>query len=212
MKQKSLFGLILALLLAVSELTAQGWRFPNCDDWEVTDITFTNNQDSILVTVFNDCDTCYQYAYTGIRIYRNNDTLASNQYSFVEMSPDNNSALTYKVKVLIPFSIGNTIRVQMTAGICDSIPINNTLLGMDWTKNDKSKLVITPNPTREFVKIVSQEAIHILNVTIYDMHAKPIKYIEGNESNISVRDLADGIYFIVVQTEKDIISKKLIVN
>lgn len=212
MKLKIILAFNVLMLITGYKLSAQNWRFPDCRDLEITDLKFNDNQDSIYVTVHNDCDTCVQHFYTGIKVYENEDTLASNQYSTNQRTPNNNSEFTYKVKVLAQFSITSLVRLEMTSGICDSLSISNMVLGVNNVTNDRVRFEIAPNPADDFVEILNLKGDIILNIRIYDMNSKVVKWIEDDLNELSIQALPNGVYYIVIQTEKDVISKKLIVN
>ncbi len=97
LKYKFLYYLSLILLFSISDnIYSQSWRFPDCNDLSVTKIEFIDTQhDTLLVSVFNECDTCYQHVYTGLMAYQNNDTLAIDKELLSRPSPPNNSELNY---------------------------------------------------------------------------------------------------------------------
>ena len=70
---------------------------------------------------------------------------------------------------------------------------------------------IFPNPTNDFINIVSQEEV---NVTIYDALGKEVyflKNIYGNK-NIDLNGFNNGIYFLKIEMGDKIFSEKIILN
>ncbi len=120
---KNLIVLILFSLLMVTA-PAQVVHFPSCEDLTITKMQFdqTTDKDTLYVTVYNDCDTCNQAAYTGILVVANDDTLATTRTLISRPSPANNSFFTYN---LYPkngkFGLSTSLKVEMYL-VCDSIP------------------------------------------------------------------------------------------
>ncbi|MDR2010265.1 MAG: T9SS type A sorting domain-containing protein [Bacteroidales bacterium] len=70
---------------------------------------------------------------------------------------------------------------------------------------------IYPNPTMGELKIMSKES-KINAVVICDINGRILKQIESPSSEIDVRDLSIGVYFIKIITEEGEITKKIIKN
>lgn len=121
----------LLILIAVSALavnvSAQAVHFPSCDDLEVTNMQFDNTtgHDTLYVSVYNDCDTCDQMAYTGLIVVSEGDTLAMSRTRGNEQSPENNTSRTYALLTNNgKFDLhASSLKVAMYL-VCDSIPIS----------------------------------------------------------------------------------------
>jgi len=118
---------IITIFLIVNEANAQSWRFPDCRDLEVTEINFINI-DTMLVTVYNHCDTCDQHVYTGLIAYLNEDTVAIEDVLGSKPNPANNDEYTYTLLPQKPFQISNDLWFEMAYGLCDSLKFADNLV------------------------------------------------------------------------------------
>lgn len=68
-----------------------------------------------------------------------------------------------------------------------------------------------PNPTNGQVTIHNSQ-FDIQNVDVYDVYGKLLKRVEvnGNHTRLDMTPFADGIYFIRIETEKGIVTKRLV--
>jgi uncharacterized protein YjdB len=68
-----------------------------------------------------------------------------------------------------------------------------------------SKLSVSPNPAENEVQISGEK---VLSVQIKDLSGRLVK--ESNKNVVSIKDLQSGIYLFVIQTEDEIITKKIV--
>jgi hypothetical protein len=88
-----------------------------------------------------------------------------------------------------------------------TININANYLGQEELENDPS--VIFPNPTSDLFTIQGVQG----TIELYDLTGKLLKHIDKYDGeNISVLDLAKGIYTIQYQMNNEFLSKKLMVH
>ncbi len=76
-------------------------------------------------------------------------------------------------------------------------------------------IAIYPNPSAEEINIQFPEAIKIKRVSVYDILGKEIfiKEIEASENKITLNPkLTSGIYFLKIDSNKGLISKKIIIE
>lgn len=81
------------------------------------------------------------------------------------------------------------------------------------TQNYNANVNIYPNPTSDFINIKSDN--EILSTSIFNFTGQLVKQqvINGDNTQINVRDLQTGIYFIMLTTNKgEQISKKIVVK
>jgi endonuclease I len=72
---------------------------------------------------------------------------------------------------------------------------------------------IYPNPSKDIVNVTIKEVNSLLFVyTISGALVQKYSGLELNKGNIVIRDLSDGLYIFKLQSEKNIITKKVIVN
>lgn len=92
-----------------------------------------------------------------------------------------------------------TIEVQFGVGINDTQFTN--------------LVSIYPNPTSDIMEIsINLSNLTVLNAAIYDMYGKVINHISiyENLTQISVNHLSSGVYFLQINTDKGIVTKKFI--
>ncbi len=74
---------------------------------------------------------------------------------------------------------------------------------------DKCKVVIYPNPAKDYITIFSEERVD--EIEIYDSSGKP-SIISNNETEINISQLPKGIYFIQVHVGDHLVMKKMVKN
>jgi hypothetical protein len=64
--------ILISFLLLMGTAPAQVVHFLSCEDLEITKMQFdqTTGNDTLYITVYNDCDTCDQNVYSGVIVYR----------------------------------------------------------------------------------------------------------------------------------------------
>lgn len=107
---------------------------------------------------------------------------------------------------LTPY-IGQTIYIGFHATSTDKFRllfddiVNDSAasLAIDDVVKSTSKVVISPNPMKDFLNISNADK-KILEVAFYSIDGKLIKTSKKNASTISVNDLKSGVYIIKVKT------------
>jgi hypothetical protein len=86
--------------------------------------------------------------------------------------------------------------------------ILNTDKQVDYEKNT---IKIYPNPTTGILQI-EQKYNNDLNIKIYDNLGRLVlqKQSNSSNSNLDISNLADGIYFIAIQVDNELISRKIL--
>ncbi|NJL75242.1 MAG: T9SS type A sorting domain-containing protein [Saprospiraceae bacterium] len=104
-----------------------------------------------------------------------------------------------------------------TDGAWLGTPQFNIVISEDATVNTENELQIEqlhlyPNPTKDEVTIES--TTNVVQVWVYDVQGRLMQQFNNRLpiSTIDVRNWAKGIYWIQVQTEKAILTKKLVVQ
>jgi len=226
MKAKQIFLLLfIALIIISTKIYPQ--RHPDCSDLEVTHIEFTNNNhDTLLVTIYNSCDSCVQHAYTGIIAYRKSDTLALTSPCLTcRLSPLNNDEQDYYVTTKTNFEISEIDKIEMVY-VCDSIPFSSTL---NIDKNNIRRLSTFklhqnyPNPFNPET-IIEFDIAYLSDVKllIYNLNGQIIKRLindqlapgkyskSWNGRNQFGEKVSSGLYIYQIIADNFIESRKLI--
>jgi len=94
---------------------------------------------------------------------------------------------------------------------CAEIIVENATLGVDTLSNTNEIAVIYPNPTSSIIFIDAKSSV--IGLKIFNSIGKQIKYVKDiNLKEMNIADLAKGIYFLEVITEKGKEVKKVIKN
>ncbi len=91
----------------------------------------------------------------------------------------------------------------------DTFSVSTVLSVEDF---EKTSLSLYPNPVLDFISIDNPDNIQINAVSVIDMNGRELlnnKYTNTNNT-INLSNLSKGIYFIQLNTEKGILSKKII--
>ncbi len=91
------------------------------------------------------------------------------------------------------------VKIKFASG--DNTGINETVLS--------NNVNIYPNPVKDELKIENGE-VRIKEVEIFDVYGKKLSTFNSQLSTINVSVLAKGIYFVKIETDKGIVTKKLI--
>lgn len=82
------------------------------------------------------------------------------------------------------------------------------------TNNNSSSIRIFPNPSRDGLFILNIENSAKANITVYNIIGKNIviKEVSEGKNTIDLSGEANGSYFVTIQTDKEVITKKIIIN
>lgn len=132
----------------------------------------------------------------------------------------NDGYVLFKIKTLPTLNIGNSFSNEVAIYFDYNFPIitNNfvTTIVDNNLSNDifdpNFTLKLYPNPTKDELKITS--SMPILSASIYDVNGKLLQKISftgsANERSIDFNHLPQGVYFLQVNSETGVVTKKLI--
>jgi len=191
---------IITIFLILNEANAQSWRFPDCRDLEVSKINFINT-DTLLVTVYNNCDTCDQHVYTGLIAFINEDTVAIEDILGSKPNPANNNEYTYTLLPQKPFQISNNLWFEMAYGLCDSLKF-----AADLVINIPPHIVlqeerITVNPNLSCNELNIDGDFGNYDIIIFDEFNNSVTNFTGADSPLKINTTAfnNQLYYLTIQ-------------
>ncbi len=87
---------------------------------------------------------------------------------------------------------------------------NNTLSNQDFSL--KNNISIFPNPTSNVLNIDNKTNEQITAITIYSVKGDLVKEIKSITNSISVSELQNGVYFVKIELNDDVLNYKFIKN
>jgi len=163
-----------------------------------------NSKSLNLAIVDIDTLTYYSYGSYGLMI----DTLNCETNFMFDWGYENGySTREGFVYSATGFMDGGT-ELTLRGSIIDGIIYGNTTIPTIIEDVEKQNVSIYPNPSNGQIKINSSEKI--ISISIFDISGKQIIQTENNE--IDFFEQKSGIYIIKVKTEKDIYTRKILIN
>lgn len=88
---------------------------------------------------------------------------------------------------------------------------NNNIIDSTGIADVARFVSLYPNPTQDQFTIRHSQ-LTIDNVTVYDVYGKQLLFqkVEANQTRIDMTPFAEGIYFVRIETEKGIVTKRLV--
>ncbi len=112
------------------------------------------------------------------------------------------------------FSVAYTSIAILTPTVTGQITSNtaNAFVGIEEKNLEVSNAIITyPNPASDIVTIFNtSQAIDIKNISIYNQLGQLININSSSLSEISVKALSAGVYYLRIETNKGIANKRLV--
>lgn len=73
-------------------------------------------------------------------------------------------------------------------------------------------VIIYPNPTNRFLNIDVSDNTQIESLRIYDINGTVVKTFNEKEEVLNLSELVSGIYFVRLETNKGLVTKKILVE
>ncbi len=108
--------------------------------------------------------------------------------------------------VLNPQTSTNTIHVGATYSSHLVLPVDNTNTSI--SEIDLFKVEVFPNPSNDVINIKSEEIVN--QVTVFSLSGKQLFRTNQNTNQINLTGFKSGIYFLVIETKKGTLTKKII--
>lgn len=198
-------------MLCATGFFAQAIDFPSCEHLEVTDIHFIDDS-TLNVTVANYCADCDQHVYTGINVFGENGILlAQDEWPFSHANPDNGSTKNYTIEEKVDFQLSDIKRIEMQAGLCDSMSFDPSIL-LDAQEENALELEVEayPNPSNGIVHVRTD--LQINQATLVTADGKQLETIVPTAHGLIVEMHTEGVYLLTLETEKGTVTKRLVVE
>lgn len=118
-----------------------------------------------------------------------------------EMYPGNNAD-----SVLNPQFAINKIHVGTTYPSHLVLPVDNTNTSIK--ENLLFNVELYPNPALDFLTIGTEKTIN--SIRIMDVSGKLVKHFKNPQSKLSINQLKPGLYFVILESDKGLVSKRFI--
>ena len=131
-------------------------------------------------------------------------------------APNNGGFISFKIKLLPTLTIGDTFSNYVNIYFDFNPPIvtdtyTTTIVALSSTSFDfNNHFVLYPNPAKETVSIQSKDGIGINSIEIYNNIGQMILSTTNASNAIAISNLASGIYFVKVNTDKGTANTKFI--
>lgn len=113
------------------------------------------------------------------------------------------------------FSLTNASPINGVTGSTHGLIVDNFTVSQTLVNNEvlESKFTTFPNPAKNFINVVNTTDALISGIEITDINGKVVKnqkFSAALEVQVSVSDLAQGIYTMKIVSDKGIVTKKVI--
>jgi hypothetical protein len=163
-------------------------------------------------------DTCLFDSASIVMAYVNDVTISNDTvyllWNFITNNGDTimlNANYYFTQNGVYTISISGNCNGQKTDSdfFFDLIEINHVSTGIENQKLSLLEFDIYPNPTSDFLTILSDQ-LTINKITIIDISGKALKIISTDSNVIDITELPSGIYFIKIIAKDKTITKKFV--
>jgi len=71
------------------------------------------------------------------------------------------------------------------------------------------EIKVFPNPTSDILNIEFTENVEVRQFLLFNLNGEAIKSFNPTERNLNLKGLGAGLYFLRIETEKGVITKKV---
>lgn len=172
----------------IAESVTQLWftsEYRNLDRWLYSYVN--GNQTEFIIQEWNSSADVWENKYRHLKTYDAND----NEIEFIYQSWNTDAT---------PNDWRGFLRIVTYWSLPEVLSSNEF--------HEKPTFLIYPNPTSEYLKINSNEAIN--QIQLYDLLGKQV--LKTNKNQVDVRALPSGLYLAKIEYGSDSITKKVIIN
>lgn len=193
------------------------------DDWLVSPAIQLGSAGNVLRFWIKGLSTCYGNEKYRVGIYVGNGTpTSSSDFTVISGIPILQTTTDWTERII---NINQTYAGQVVRfGIrcisddryffmVDDFKVTATTLGVNDVLS--SKFAVYPNPSNSFVTITNNDSILLSNVSFTDLNGRTVKnqdFTGVSSAEINVSDLTTGIYFMNVNTDQGMVTKKFVKN
>ena len=146
-----------------------------------------------------------------IDVTSSNVTIAGN---VVTINPTNDLPTLTDVYVTASLGSFQDMSANNWSGIASTtawkFKTDNSTLGLDTVNKENALIDMYPNPCNEVLYVKTTNAI-IQEVTVYNVLGKAVNIIKLEKDNrIDTSQLTTGVYFLIVKTDRGVITKKIV--
>ncbi len=192
-----------------------------CDSYTWIDgntYTSSNNTATHTLTNVNGCDSVVTLDLTintvDISVTENAMTLTANlsgaTYQWIDCN-GNNNPVSGETNQSFTVTVNGSYAVIIDDGTCVDTSICYTITGVSVKEITNTSINIYPNPTSDIITIEGEE---INNVNVTDINGKIVKQLINSDKQVTIdlTENAKGIYFVSVETNKEIFIKKIVLE
>jgi hypothetical protein len=128
----------------------------------------------------------------------------------------NDGYVLFKIKTLPTLTIGDTFSNQVNIYFDYNFPIvtNNYTTTVQLLNNQSfefsSYFTIYPNPVKDILNIQSEQGLIVNSMEIYNQLGQIVIAVTNTSNRVDISNLASGIYFVKVNTDKGTANTKFI--
>ncbi len=103
-------------------------------------------------------------------------------------------------------SISDTATLQFTTPLTETV-----YLGIENFESIENQIIIYPNPVMNSLNFCISENLNINSIKLYSILGKKTNRILDDYNKINVSHLSNGIYFVIFDTDKGLVKKKILI-
>lgn len=158
------------------------------------------------VYIFNTCIANPNVIASGNTL---SATANGSVYQWIDCDNGNTIISSETNQSFTPTVSGNYAVIVIEGNCSDtSACMSIAIAGINDLELKNESLILYPNPTNSQINIQIADKTEAINIV--DLTGKIVKNMPSNTTKIDVSDLTNGIYFIQVKTENDLLSKMFI--
>ncbi len=212
-------------------LATYTWTGPIATATTQTIKTSTPGNYTLTTTAFSGCPapvifyTLTQGVFSTLGVLATNDSICAGAPDVLTASGANTytwssnagTAITNTVSVSPIVSTTYTVIGKNAGGCVDTVAkainVKNCTTGIDRVTSN-NQVTVYPNPAKGIIHIEGLLLNGTTEITIIDMLGNTVKQVSINNNKISINiaDLSEGVYFVNIRTDTNIVTKKVVVQ